>query len=126
MISVFPSLTDDCDVVDQPAVEAKTEVYACRREEYVVRYSRWPDDYDRLAFFTNYMGDGSQAWVVHGEDVGRRWTFEADPDDFNPYRWAATYQDLPFSVEVEATSDHDRVVGISEVEAAAPEDVDRR
>jgi len=125
MASVFPSLTDGCELVEEPQVEAKSEVYACRSDDHVVRYSRWPDGYDRLAFFTSYMGPDPKAWIVHGTVVGSQWTYEAAADDFNPYRWAATYEDLPFSVEVEATSAHSRVIGISEVEAAAPDDVGR-
>ena len=124
MASVFPSLTDDCEPAE-PAVAAKSEVYVCRADDHVVRYSRWEDDYDRLAFFTSYMGPDSKAWIVHGEDVGSQWTFDVSADEPNPYRWSATYEDLPFSVEVEATTAHERVIGISEVEAAAPDQVDR-
>ena len=51
MASVFPSLTEECDSIE-PAVEAKTEVYVCRTDTYLVRYSRWDDDYDRGASST--------------------------------------------------------------------------
>jgi hypothetical protein len=127
LASVFPSLTEDCEQVEDPALAAKSEVYVCRSEDHVVRYSRWDDDYDRLAFFTSYMRLGPKPWVVHGEDVGSQWSYDGADDDFslNPYRWVGTYEDLPFSVEVEGDSPHARVVGISEVEASAPDDVVR-
>jgi hypothetical protein len=125
MASVFPSMTDDCEPAE-PAVAAKSAVFVCQADDHVVRYSRWEDDYDRLAFFTSYMGPDSRAWIVQGEEVGSQWTFDVPGEVPSPYRWSATYEGLPFSVEVAATTAHARVIGISEVEAAAPDEVDRQ
>ncbi len=118
MASVFPSLTDECDSIE-PAVEAKTEVYVCRTDTYLVRYSRWDDDYDRAGFLDSFTGVAATAWSIRGEDAGEQWKYES-ADDPNPYRWSATYADLPFSVDVEAVSAGARGVGIAAVEPTAP------
>jgi hypothetical protein len=118
MASVFPSMTDECQEID-PAVEAKSEVYLCRTDTYLVRYSRWDDDYDRMGFLDSFTGVASTAWTVRGADAGKQWKYESDGDP-NPYRWSATYADLPFSVDVEAASAGARGVGIAAVEPTAP------
>jgi hypothetical protein len=119
MAAVFPSLSDDCDSV-QPALDAKSEVYVCRTERYLVRYSRWEDDFDRGGFLDSFTGVESTPWTVDGVDVGEQWTYQSVGDP-NPYRWTATYTDLPFSVDVEAVSAKDRGVGIAVVVPSAPD-----
>ena len=118
MASVFPSLTEDCDSID-PAVEAKSEVYLCRTDTYLVRYSRWDDDYDRAGFLDSFTGVASTTWTVRGEDAGKQWKYESTGDP-NPFRWSATYEGLPFSVDVEAVSAGARGFGIAAVEPTAP------
>lgn len=118
MASVFPSLSDDCDSID-PAVEAKTEVYVCRTDDYLVRYSRWEDDYDRVGFLDSFTGVASTTWTVRGDDAGKQWQYESTGDP-NPYRWSATYEGLPFSVDVEAVSAGARGIGIATVVPTAP------
>jgi hypothetical protein len=119
MATVFPSLGDDCAWVE-PALDAKREVYVCRTEGHLVRYSRWDDDYDRAGFLDSFTGVDSTPWSVAGDEVGREWTYEATGDP-NPFRWSATYADLPFSVDVEALTTKDRGLGIAAVEALAPD-----
>ncbi len=118
MASVFPSLTEDCDSID-PAVEAKSEVYLCRTDTYLVRYSRWDDDYDRAGFLDSLTGVASTTWTVRGEDAGKQWKYESTGDP-NPFRWSATYEGLPFSVDVEAVSAGARGIGIAAVEPTVP------
>ena len=118
MATVFPSLTDDCDSVE-PALDTKREVYLCRTDDYLVRYSRWDDGYDRAGFLDSFTGVAATPWTVDGEDAGKQWTYES-ADDPHPYRWTATYADLPFSVDVEAVSAKDRGLGIAAVEPWRP------
>ena len=118
MASLFPSLTDACDSIE-PAVEAKSEVYVCRTDDYLVRYSRWEDDFDRAGFLDSLTGVASTAWSIRGEDAGEQWKYESAGDP-NPYRWSATYDGLPFSVDVEAVSAGARGIGIAAVEPTTP------
>jgi hypothetical protein len=126
MATVFTSMTDACEHVDEPAVAAKTEVYICRTDDYYVRYSRWEKDYDRYGFFTSAIDPEPKTWLVQREDVGWQWTYEEPDDQFRPYHWSATYEDLPFSVDVEAVTANALKQGIAVVRAAAPDDIDRR
>jgi len=118
MATVFPSLSEKCETVE-PALDAKTEVYVCRSEDYLIRYSRWEDDYDRAGFLDSFTGVASTAWTLSGEEVGQEWTYESSVDP-NPHRWTATYADLPFSVDVEGVTPKARGLGIAEVEATVP------
>ena len=118
MASVFPSLTDDCDSIE-PAVDTKSEVYLCRTDDYLVRYSRWDDDFDRMGFLDSFTGVASTDWTVRGEDAGKQWQYQSTGNP-NPYRWSATYADLPFSVDVEAASAGARGIGIAEVQPTVP------
>ena len=118
MASVFPSLTDDCDSIE-PAVDTKSEVYLCRTDNYVVRYSRWDDDFDRTGFLDSFTGVSSTDWTVRGEDAGKQWQYQSSGNP-NPYRWSATYADLPFSVDVEAASAGARGIGIAAVQPTVP------
>ena len=123
MASVFPSLTEDCESID-PAVESKSEVYLCRTERYLVRYSRWDDDFDRVGFLDSFAGVASTTWTVRGEEAGRQWSYQS-PSDANPYRWSAAFDGLPFSVDVEAVSAGERGIGIATVAAVVPGAADR-
>ncbi len=130
MASVFPSLTDDCQEKEDPAVETKTEVYICgtRTDPYQVWYSRWDEDFDWSNFFASVTSDATDVhsihWMVRDQDVGREWTYQVADTDY-PYRWSATYYELPFSVDVLADSKRSRTLGIGAVKRTPPDAVDR-
>ena len=115
--SVFPSLDKTCTGTS-PVVGGKVEVFTCRADGYVIRYTRWEPGFDRFAVFSaDNRGLGSQ-WFVGRGFAGRRWVSrEQTSNDLRHFKWTATYRAQPFSVEVQSTTLAGRTAGMSAVEA---------
>ncbi len=120
MITVFPDLTQACAEVASP-IEGKAEVYECRHDGFIVRFTRWDEGFDKLAYYEVENRVESEPWEVGGEPAGLQWfSIEADPAETDPYQWSAAYESLPFSLSVEGESSADRSSGVSELKLVPP------
>lgn len=120
LATVFPSLDASC-VATTPVVGGKAEVFTCRGQGHVTRYTRWQPGFDRFAAFSaDNRGLGSE-WAVGRQFAGRVWASrEQTSDGLRHFRWTATYRAMPFSVEVQATSLAGRSAGMASVDVALP------
>ena len=101
MATVFPGLTAACTPVDSP-IEGKAEVYECVHDGFLVRFTRWDEGFDKVAYYEVENQVPSQPWQVGGEAAGLQWfSIEDDPEETQPYQWSAAYDSLPFSLSVE-------------------------
>jgi hypothetical protein len=121
MHAVFPSMDDRCLAVNT-AIPGKVEVFTCYYPTYLVRYSRWTPTADRAAYLdeANYK-PLKDPWSVDFEIAGTEWWSEDhSAGQSRPYQWSATYDDQPFEVSVEGTSQAARRAGIAFVDATPP------
>jgi hypothetical protein len=123
--TIFPSLDRSC-AATAPVVAGKAEVFTCRASDYVIRYTRWEQGFDRFSVFSEAnRGPGSE-WTVGHEFAGRSWASrEQVGNGVRHFRWTATYRAQPFSVEVQATSLAGRAAGMAAVDAVAPRHLGR-
>jgi hypothetical protein len=120
MATVFPGLTASCTPVDSP-VEGKAEVYECAHDGFLVRFTRWDEGFDKLAYYEVENQVASQPWQVGGEPAGSQWfSIDEDPEETQPYQWSAAYDSLPFSLSVEGDTSADRSSGVSELSLVPP------
>ena len=117
--TVFPSMRS-CRWTST-AVAGKAEVYVCDYEGFLIRYTRWNQEYDRYGYLNSTNQIRGVRWKVGNELAGRQWTSHEDsPSEDEPYQWSATYRDHPYSVSVEAISPAARQRGLALVECAEP------
>jgi hypothetical protein len=120
LVTVFPSLSERCTETD-PLVGGKVEVFTCRGEGHVIRYTRWKPGFDRFAVFTEENGGSGGEWKLGGDLAGRRWSSQGTTSDsVRHFLWTATYRAQPFSVEVQATTKAGRSAGVAAVKVVAP------
>ena len=77
---------------------------------------------DRYDYMEETSGVTGVDWQVDGLVAGRQWSSYQDKEE-QPYRWAATYAELPYSVSVEGTSETGRQAGIALVQASLPSSI---
>jgi hypothetical protein len=125
LAAVFPSLDDACGIPGEIVVTGKVEVFNCDYGEYLIRYTRWREDTDRVGYYDEANPGARRArWSISGVRAGLQWTsFEASPRETKPFQWSATYQSFPYSVSVEAVSDADRRAGVARVRAVEPSEL---
>lgn len=120
---MFPSLTADCQAIT-PKIQGKLEVFDCQRRDYLLRFTRWEQGYDRFAYYDAENGVVGTEWAVKGEVAGRQWlSFESSPDETDPWQWSASYRDFPLSVSVESDTEDGRRAGILELKVRPPSQV---
>ncbi len=125
LATVFPSSQGCGSIV--PSVAGKVEVYECGYGDFLIRYTRWAQGYDRYGYLDAANGvDGAQ-WSVGGEFAGRQWTsYESGPGENQPYQWSASFRYYPYSVSVEGTSMAARKRGRAMVAVTAPSSIGLR
>lgn len=123
--TVFPSM-NGCDPTAS-RVAGKAEVYVCRYGDFLIRYSRWDQGYDRYAYLDAANQVDSARWSASGEVAGRQWkNYEDDAAEQEPYQWSASYRSYPYSVSVEGVSPDARRRGMDMVDVAAPSQIGLR
>jgi hypothetical protein len=118
---VFPSFDGSC--VSVPIrVPGKVEVYECDYGNYLLRYSRWAPEADRVAYLDSANHQPLKyPWSVDYEIAGTEWWSEDHkPTESLPYQYSATYRDSPFSVSVEGLTKADRATGVDRLDATPP------
>lgn len=117
LATVFPSMAG-CTATPS-TVAGKVEVYECGYGDFLIRYTRWAQGFDRYGYLDSANGVDAAEWYAQGEFAGRQWTsFEGS--DPQPYQWSATYRYYPYSVSVEGTSEAARQRGVAAVAVTAP------
>jgi hypothetical protein len=126
LAAVFPSLTSDCESV-VPKIPEKAEVFECPHQDYLLRFTRWEQSYDWLAYYDAENGVPGTEWDVDGEVSGRQWlSFENSPDETDPWQWSAAYERFPFSLSIESATEDGRREGILEVQVVSASKVGLR
>lgn len=126
--TVFPSMRS-CRQESTPGagVAGKAEIYVCSYDEFLIRYTRWDQGYDRYGYLNSTNQVRGVRWEVGNELAGRQWTsYEDSPSEDEPYQWSATYRDHPYSLSVEAISPAARQRGLAQVKVAAPSHIGLR
>jgi hypothetical protein len=122
LATVFPALDAGC--VTGPLVPGKAEAFVCDYPGFLVRYSRWQEDVDRVAYHDRANSEGLRSpWMVAGERVGLEWASYEPGTDPQPWQWSATYTSLPYSVSVEGETRAARAEGLRMLELRPPDQV---
>ena len=117
--TVFPSMAG-CQS-KTPTVAGKVEVYECGYGDFLVRYTRWAEGFDRYGYLDAANGVDGAEWYAQGEFAGRQWTsYEGGAGEKQPYQWSASYRYYPYSVSVEGTSGAARQRGLAVVAVTPP------
>ena len=117
LATVFPSMAG-CAATTS-TVAGKVEVFECAYGDFIVRYTRWAQGFDRYGYLDSANGVEAAEWYAQGEFAGRQWT-SYESGDPQPYQWSATYRYFPYSVSVEGTSEAARQRGVAAVVVTAP------
>lgn len=117
--TVFPSMAG-CQS-STPTVAGKVEVYECGFGDFLVRYTRWAEGFDRYGYLDAANGVDGAEWYAQGEFAGRQWTsYEGGAGEKQPYQWSASFRYYPYSVSVEGTSEAARQRGLAVVAVTPP------
>ena len=125
LATIFQPLDDSCDE-GSPSVNGKVEVFECSFGEYVIRYSRWVDGFNRYAYFNKNIHNAATAlWTVQGVAAGRTWTGLDDRAGEEPrrFRWIGAYENAPYDVTVKGVDQAAMEEGIQQVQAKLPEEI---
>lgn len=111
--SAFPSFDKRCRSRRSVAA-GKLEVWECKYEFYLVRYSRWDPSFDRFAYYNSVNPDATEReWFIDGDRAGTSWTsYENDANEPEKFQWSAAYDDAPYSISVESQSETGRAQGV--------------